>query len=177
MFDVSSWLRLGFLDELRRVLGEAFSRTRREGRDGTEMGQQEGTWPDICRQGLQISWLRTGSTMSLYEPARPLPKSQLIGYTRDSVLMDSVVFYQPQLATVPNFNSKLVRPLAAARDYGDDSSDDDDFPPLSELLPKRRGDSAAAKLSLRSMTENAVDYTLDGNPASPFEPRVCGSQG
>jgi hypothetical protein len=30
-------------------------------------------------------------------------------YTRDTVLMDSVVFYQPQSATVPNFKDRLVR--------------------------------------------------------------------
>jgi hypothetical protein len=64
-----------------------------------------------------------------------------------------------------------------ARDCSDNSSDDDDFPLLSELLPKQRSDSAAAKLTLRSMTENTVDYTLGGKPASPFGPRAGGSQG
>jgi hypothetical protein len=52
-----------------------------------------------------------------------------------------------------------------------------DFPLLSELLPKQRSDSAATKLTLRSMTENTVDYTLGGKPASPFGLSASGSQG
>jgi hypothetical protein len=113
--------------------------------------------------------------------------------------MDSVVFYQPQLATVPNFNGKLVRPLATTRnnagsallqnskrnpswrvvaeDYCDGSSDDDEFPPPSELWSKWRRDSAAVKLNPESMTESTVDDTPDGNPASSCESRAGGSQG
>src|SRR5271154_1587032 len=50
--------------------------------------------------------------VSLYEPAPLLRKPQLFGNTHDSALMDSIVFYQPQLATAPKFNEKLVLPLA-----------------------------------------------------------------
>jgi hypothetical protein len=64
-----------------------------------------------------------------------------------------------------------------ARDYYESSSDDYEFPPLSKLLSKQRGVSAAAKLNLGSMTENAVNHTLDGNPTNLSESRAGGGQG
>jgi len=81
------------------------------------------------------------------------------------------------LATVPNFKIKLLRLLAATRDYSDNSSNDNNFPSLSKLLPKQRGNSVAAKLSLKSISENTVGYALDRKPAIPFEPRAGSSQG
>jgi hypothetical protein len=42
--------------------------------------------------------------------------------------------------------------LAVAHNYSN-SSDDDDFPPLSEFLPKRRGDSATAKQAASGVSD------------------------
>lgn len=64
-----------------------------------------------------------------------------------------------------------------AEDYCDSSSDDDEFPPPSELWSKWRGDSAAVKLDPESMTKSTVDDTSDGNPTRSCESRAGGSQG
>jgi hypothetical protein len=49
MFDASLWLHLGSLYKTRRIIDEAFSRTR-------ETAQQGGPEHDICKQGV-IDWL------------------------------------------------------------------------------------------------------------------------
>jgi hypothetical protein len=86
--------------------------------------------------------------------------------------MDSVFFYQPKLATVPNFKDRLTRlsatiPCNNAGSFllqnggrSDNSSDDDNFPPLSELLPKKRRNLATRKLSPKSITENTGNLLI-----------------